>query len=526
MDHRARAAWAAARPGTGHAVDTACIAPWVSLEFDPQGWVYTCCANQLYPLGRIGDERLTDLWAGDRARVLREALARWDLSVGCGSCKWHLEHDRLDPDAAVYDRYALTSSDPVGPASMTFALSNRCNLGCVMCNGELSSTLRHAAGLAPIESRYDDQFFDDLTPFLAGLEYAKFLGGEPFLIREHDRVWTLMDQVRRPPRLQVTTNGTVWTDRVEWLIHRFAVDVTVSIDGATAATYERIRHGASHATVMRNVERFHTRCREVGTELRFCFCLMADNWSELADFLTWADSLDVPVSINVVTDPGLALHDLPLVELESIARQWHLDDAGARRPSGLNAGVWDTQRSQLDAVLAERSNSIDPPPRLAQHATPAVFGRPTPAATPVAPDVEVERRRLASWCGQGSVAEIHVDGSGTITALPVNHHRLGLDITLVGRRADELLGEVTRADGRTAWLLSADDESGTVVHTIALAADTPVRGAAGSVVRVVAVPHGDGWVMLVAEDRMHERTGPPAVAVAAPRRATTTTRGE
>ena len=122
-------------------------------------------ADVVGQLGRIGEQRLTELWGGPRARVLREALARDDLSVGCASCRWHLEHGRTDPDAAVYDRYPLGSSDPAGPVAMTFALSNRCNLACVMCTPELSSTLRHRAGLAPLRSPYDDEFFDDLVEF-------------------------------------------------------------------------------------------------------------------------------------------------------------------------------------------------------------------------------------------------------------------------------------------------------------------------------------------------------------------------
>ena len=264
--------------------------------------------------------------------VLREALANWDLSIGCGSCRWHLEHGRLDPDAAVYDRYRFTDPEPAGPASMTFALSNRCNLGCIMCNGELSSTLRHQAGLAPLVQRYDDQFFEDLTPFLPGLDYAKFLGGEPFLIPEHERVWRLMDDVGGPPRMQVTTNGTIWTDRVEWLINRFVVDITVSIDAATASTYERIRPGSSHEAVRANVERFRQRCGEVGSELRFCFCLMDNNWQELGGFLRWADGMEAPVSINVVSDTGLALHDLPLAQLEHISESWAAEDRSTLRP--------------------------------------------------------------------------------------------------------------------------------------------------------------------------------------------------
>lgn len=188
MEPAVRARWESARPTQDHPFETACVAPWVSIEFDPAGWVYACCTSGMYPLGRIGRDRLSDLWNGDRARVLRDALRRYDLSVACGPCRWHLEHGRMDPVAAVYDRYPVESDTPRAPHMMLFALSSRCNLGCVMCNPELSSTLRTEAGLAPLPSRYDDQFFEDLEPLLTELKLAKFLGGEPFLAPEHKRV--------------------------------------------------------------------------------------------------------------------------------------------------------------------------------------------------------------------------------------------------------------------------------------------------------------------------------------------------
>lgn len=518
MDLSARAAWTSARPGKDHPVDAACVAPWVSLEFDPQGWVYTCCANQLYPLGRIGDERLGELWAGDRARVLRTALQRWDTSSGCGSCRWHLEHGRVDTDAAVYDRYHLASTEPAGPASMTFALSNRCNLGCVMCNGELSSTLRHEAGLPPIVSRYDDQFFEDLVPFLPGLQYAKFLGGEPFLIPEHERVWRLMDEVGGPPRLQVTTNGTVWTDRADWLLDRFVVDITVSVDAYSAAGYERIRRGAKHSTLLDNIERFRTRCAASGAELRLCFCLMADNVDELAPFLRWADRLGVPVSVNVVSDEGLALHDGAIDHLEAVQRAWEAEE-DHDRPGGLNAEVWDTQRAQLAAVLDERRRGIGPAPRQAQRATPGFFAHPAPpSSTDQAPDIDDERDRLAAW-GQGPVAELHVDADGLVAGVTAARPDLGLDESLVGRRAGELVDVLTAATGRALWILGLDQVGSAVVRTAVLATGQPVRGAPGTVVRCVSTPVGDRWTVLIATDHIHERSTAASVAVPAPRRA-------
>lgn len=505
MQVSARAAWEASRPGHDLPFETACVAPWVALELDPAGWAYACCANQTYPLGKVGELRLPELWASSRMRVLRDALQRWDLSVGCQSCRWHLEHGRMDPDAAVYEGYPVSAAEPTGPLAMTFALSNRCNLGCVMCNPALSSTLRRQAGMPALVSPYDDQFFDDLAEYLPDLVYAKFLGGEPFLIPEHHRVWDLLEAGGGRPHIQVTTNGTVWTERVERVVSTFVTDITISMDGFTAPTYEAIRRGSSHADVVANVERFRAACAASGAQLRFCFCLMTRNWHELGPFLRWADDLGAPVSINVVSDTGLAMHDLPLVDLDAVAATWADEDA-ALSTLRINGEVWRTQLAQLDAVRAERRAGIAPPSKQPANVPDGFFGpiapttEPTTAATEA--DVAAHLGRMRAWCGDGPVAVLDVAADGQIQAVRSSHERLGLTSTsLVGTAVGALPAVIGRADGRPTWVLDVEAFADHVVRVIGLSTN-PVRGHPGTIVRTITVPLASGSVVLVAEDRI------------------------
>ena len=524
MDASARAGWLASRPTKDHVVDTACVAPWVSIEFDPSGWVYACCTSGLYPLGRIGHERLRDLWGGPRAQVMRDALQHWDLSVACGPCQWHLEHGRMDPVAAVYDHYPVSAPDPERPYMMLFALSNRCNLGCIMCSPELSTVLRTEAGLPPLPARYDDEFFADLEPLLAGLKLAKFLGGEPFLAPEHKRVWALMDQLDTPPRMQVTTNGTVWTPYVEWLLDRFEMDISISIDAHTAPTYEAIRRGGDHADLMANVERFAAACGRRGTEFHVSYCLMNRNWRELADFLAWAERFEIPASVNLVTDDGLAVHDAELAELEAVRQQWVADDARLGEALHKNRGVWDTQLVQLDAVIAERRAGIRPAPRQSQPATadffesdPATRPEPTQAWDAAArrrtdrATIADHRRRLGAWAGGGEVAELVLDPAGVITDVPHHHERLGLaGPGLVGRPLAAIIDRMEEAQARPAWIVEVSVDPDATIRTMALAKDRPLRGTTGAIVRTVQLPTLDGWTVLVAEDLIYDR--PDALA--------------
>ena len=504
MDEAARTAWATSRPGADHAVDAACIAPWVSLELDPAGIVYACCANLLYPLGRIGTDRLSDLWDGPRARVLKDALLNWDLSVGCAGCRWHLDHGRVAPEMAIYDPFPLTTPDPAGPVSMTFALSNRCNLACAMCTPELSSTIRHRAGLPRLHSPYDDQFFVDLAGFLPGLRHAKFLGGEPFLIPEHHRVWDLLTETGATPRLHVTTNGTVWNDRVERLLGEFVVDLSISVDAASAETYESVRDGAKFDDVRANIDRFVAMSRERGAHVQLNFCLIPETADELHPMLEWGDQLDVPVHTIVVTDDGFAVHALPDEDLERIARQWEADGA---RALGRNAAEWETQVRQLEAVRDDRRSGALPVtgqafPATRDFLTTALDGLP-PSDGSTHLDVEVQR--LSDWASGGPVAVCTVGPDSQILRVVAPHPRLGITGAVEGTHTDRLLDVMEAADGRTAWAIEAVVvRPGLVVRGVVLSAERPARGAAGAVVRIVCLTDDGTDYLLAAEDRFYD----------------------
>jgi hypothetical protein len=228
---------------------------------------------------------------------------------------------------------------------------------------------------------------------------------------------------------------------------------------------------------------------------------MAGNWSELPDYLLWADSLGAPVSVNVVSEVGLALHDLPVEQLEEVALGWERSGA---RPT-LNSEVWTEQVQQMAAVLDERRRDVPPPPRHAQPAPPGVLALSNHAGEVIG-DVELQRRRLSAWSGEGPVAEITVDPVGVVTGVGSPHPRLGLDAALIGWPVTSVLGAIERADGRTAWLAGDEQVGDELVRTLVLAVERPERGNPGSVVRTVSVPTAAGWTVLVAEDRLYEGT--------------------
>jgi MoaA/NifB/PqqE/SkfB family radical SAM enzyme len=285
-------------------IRSACLAPRGQLYFRPDGDVRVCCRNE-NPLGNVGRDRLVDIWHNPLRLGIRDALDADDYGAGCQHCgaevsvegragSYPEQFDQLPVRGAEGDRW---------PRHMEFTLSINCNLQCIQCNGDASSAIRTHRERRPLLRKvYGEEFFEDLREFLPHLSTASFSGGEPFLAEENYRVWQLIAEVAPDLPVTVVTNATQWTPRVQEALSRIRCSFRFSIDGATAATYDSIRVGASFDSVMENVGRYLAYTRERGTSAAVNHCLMPQNVHEFPELLTWADSLGLPVHVSVVRD--------------------------------------------------------------------------------------------------------------------------------------------------------------------------------------------------------------------------------
>ena len=427
-----------------------CNAPFTTLFLDQSGDVHACCFSRGYPLGRIGEQRLPEIWAGARARALRAAVGAGDLSLGCEVCAWNTSVGN-PVDSTEYDRFVPTSTEPAYPKLIIFAISSACNLQCVMCDGFISSSIRlHREKLPPLPDRYDEQFFADVADFLPHLEEASFMGGEPFMVRGNHRIWDLMIDRTPDTPIAITTNLTQWNPRVERVLAELDVFVNVSIDGFTKDTFESIRVGADHDTVLTNLERFR---RAPNRGMQLLHCLMPQNHHEFVDLLLFAEQRDLPVGVNVITRgrPEDCIERLPEAELREIRDGFarRADEVLDRLP--LNGPVLLAQIERIDRWLARDEEplalAIATSPEL-PHSTRthvldvARVGGPS--------DDERARRTVAAFAREGGTASVRVGSDDTITGVSASL------TTLLGVSPDELVGRP--ADAVRAALVGAYGE--------------------------------------------------------------------
>lgn len=351
MDPSIRSAYEMERGVPQKPFAAACYAPFTSLYLNTNGDVIACCKNTSYVLGNVAQSSLLDIWRGKRVNALRKALGDYKFGLGCEFCEWQIQSREFGQVyTRTFDDLPLSGQDPQWPSMLEFALSNTCNLACVMCYGELSSTIRsQREGLPPLPKTYDDRFFADLAAFLPHLHRAKFFGGEPFLASESYRVWDLMIEAGLSTPCHVTTNGTQWNSKVERVLAALPISLSISVDGATKATAESIRINMDFDVVTANVERFLAYTRRRGTYFSLTYCLMRQNWHEFGAYLQYAERLGVEVFVNTVIDPvSCSLYTLPPAELAAIVARLEAEDS-RQHCSQLprNGGVWRTALETL-----------------------------------------------------------------------------------------------------------------------------------------------------------------------------------
>lgn len=351
MDPAQRQAYEATRTIADKPFASACYSPFTSLFFHPNGNVTPCCKNSSYVLGNVQQLTLQQIWQGARTQALRRNLRNYNFQLNCDFCRWQIEGGQFDQVyATTFDRLRVAGDAPEWPAMLEFTLSNTCNLACIMCYGELSSTIRaHREKLPPLPRVYGDPFFEQLRPFLPHLQVAKFFGGEPFLSQENLRIWETMIEDRLAVPCHVTTNGTQWNARVERVLDLLPVAISISVDGATRETVESIRVNARFDEVMANVRRFRDHALRKKTFLSLTYCLMQQNWHEFGEYLRLGDELGVPVYINTVTHPPqCSLYALPPEELQGVCdRMQAMDDERHYSTLPKNGRIW---VSGLDAL--------------------------------------------------------------------------------------------------------------------------------------------------------------------------------
>ena len=295
-----------------------CSAPFKNLYFQSSGKIISCCFNRTFDIGTYPEQSINEIWKGERLARLKDHILHDDLSLGCNICYEQLKAGNYDGVGAInYDKFYLRRN---GPTMVEFELENTCNLECIMCTGELSSSIRkNRDKLPPLPKIYNRTFIDEINPILSKLKYAKFLGGEPFLIKIYYDIWEEMIKVNPRCLMDLQTNGTILNEKIIRLLEKGNFKIGVSLDSLNKETFERIRLNADFNVVIKNMDFFAKYNKRNGHPFWISACPMRMNWQEIPDIISFCNKTHAYIFLNTVYHPSdLALWSLHSSELNHI----------------------------------------------------------------------------------------------------------------------------------------------------------------------------------------------------------------
>jgi len=248
------------------AFGTLCQAPYTTLNFSQQGVINVCCANRDYHIGSFPENKLDEIWNGEKITKLRKEMDLFSFNSGCAQCELLLNSGNFK--SLKINHYDTFESNQKGseqsfrnlkyPYRLDFELDNNCNLECIMCNGIYSSSIRKNREKGELyKSPYDsDDFFEQLKPYLYNARKIGFFGGEPFLINVYYKIFDYLIEHNLNPICYVQTNGTIYTERIKNYLEKLDIHLSVSLDAATKSIYEKIRKNANFEKTISNIEKY------------------------------------------------------------------------------------------------------------------------------------------------------------------------------------------------------------------------------------------------------------------------------
>ena len=169
------------------------------------------------------------------------------------------------------------------PRCLGLVLGNACNIDCIHCyQAKSGENLLHPPEIGEALRR-------ELMSFYPYLSTLRIQGGEVFAIRGFRELIDDVAEVVRRPILSISTNGTLIDDAwAERLVRTPFSNVTVSVDGGTRATYNRLRQGADLDRVLANIDRVQRWKAKLESDRPYLdsfFVIMRSNFREVPQYL-------------------------------------------------------------------------------------------------------------------------------------------------------------------------------------------------------------------------------------------------
>jgi len=239
---------------------TFCPAPWTSLNIDQAGEVSPCfhCVDMI---GNVKKNTIQEVITGPVLTGMKQAIAQGEWAPACSWCK-DLEETtgvsgRTGRKASAETMAAIdTDPDFFQLEHLVVNWSNLCNLACVYCNPETSTAWQSIKKIPINHVKNEHADLIELARTQGhNIQGLSLGGGEPLLQRGLEKFLDYIDaskvSVMITTNLSMDLNNNAIYQRLKtWPM----VQWMISFDNSDQDKFEYVRHGASWAQFVNNIQ--------------------------------------------------------------------------------------------------------------------------------------------------------------------------------------------------------------------------------------------------------------------------------
>ncbi len=286
-----------------------CSRPFEWFEVHPDGSVFVCCPAWLKrSVGNLLQQSLDEIWNGPLAQELRKSIHNGSFH-NCSKKRCpHLltQSPPVGPPGSIADRRvqaALTNNSSVLdylPPQLNLCFDHSCNLACPSCRSAIlqarDDDLQQAEQISEI-------LLKELIPSAEVITLSGF--GDPFGSPTYLRMLRQLDCSCHPQLRQIRlhSNGQLLSEQM-WQslpnLQQLISEVEISLDAATAATYQINRPGGDFGRLLENLQ-FLSRQH---CELTLSMVLQQNNWRELEQLLELAENCNAKIYLSQLVNWG------------------------------------------------------------------------------------------------------------------------------------------------------------------------------------------------------------------------------
>jgi MoaA/NifB/PqqE/SkfB family radical SAM enzyme len=283
--------------------DKFCHVPFTHLSTSYKGEAFLCCCPGWLPFSAgnvLSAPSAEAVWNSDAAVEIRRSVLDGDykycsrtLCSYIGAQKLPRKDDIVDPTLRAHIDQHKTVLDEL-PWMVQLNHDPTCNLACPSCRTEI------IAAKADEQDTYAQAAERVILPLLKRVKGQTYIsgGGEPFASKHFRSILGALNRDEYPGlSVYLVTNGLLlspqrWSEYPN--LPEMIEVLSVSIDAASADTYERLRRPGKWTVLMRNLEVMaEMRRSQKIRHFQINMVVQADNFRELLDFVALGKRLGV-----------------------------------------------------------------------------------------------------------------------------------------------------------------------------------------------------------------------------------------